>query len=226
MLDALARALGGERATPTASTWSASSPRSTPASRARAATIKFLRVGDEAESDGSQADPRRRRGGRARAAVRLPRGHLPHLRREALLRAGSRHAQREGVRHRGRDGPHLHQRRPKATDRDRAMSEETHDHAPDRKPAGPPDRRADRGARQGVRRDPRRGLRRPRRPRPPLHHQHDRDAPPARGARPRAAARLAPPARLDRRDHRELARRRSSRTWRSATTSCTGSGTG
>ena len=58
----------------------------------------------------------------------------------------------------------------------------------DREPARAPDRRADRGARQGVRRDPRRGLRRPRRPRPPLHHEHDRDAPPA--ARARAASLL------------------------------------
>ena len=50
--------------------------------------------------------------------------------------------------------------------------------------------RADRGARPRVRRDPRRGLRRARRARPPLHHEHDRDAPPARRAR-RASLLLA-----------------------------------
>ena len=75
----------------------------------------------------------------------------------------------------------------------------------DRKPARAPDARADRGARQGVRRDPRRRLRRARRPRPPLHHEHDRDAPQARGAQPHPAARLAPQARLDRRDLDALA---------------------
>ena len=54
-------------------------------------------------------------------------------------------------------------------------------------------------ARQGVRRDPRRGVRRARRARPALHHEHDRDAPPAGGAWPHPAAGLTPPARLDRR---------------------------
>ena len=77
-----------------------------------------------------------------------------------------------------------------------------------------------------VRRDPRRGLRRPRRPRPPLHRRDDRDAPAARRARPRrccCASRSSPrgwPARPRTRWPR------SSRTWRSATTSCTASGTG
>ena len=69
----------------------------------------------------------------------------------------------------------------------------------DREPPDPPDPRADRAARPGVRRHPRRGQGGARRPRPPLHHEHDRDAPPAGGARPRAAARLAPPAGVDRR---------------------------
>ena len=67
-----------------------------------------------------QADPRRRRGGRAGAALRLPRGHLPHLRRDAALRPLARPAQREGRRQRRRDRPHLHQR-PRGTRRDRAV---------------------------------------------------------------------------------------------------------
>ena len=45
-----------------------------------------------------------------------------------------------------------------------------------------------------VRRDPRRRLRGPRRARPPLHREHDRDAPPAARDEPGGAAVLAPPA--------------------------------
>ena len=50
-----------------------------------------------------------------------------------------------------------------------------------------------------VRRDPRPGPRRPRRARPPLHREHDRDAPPPRGDLAGAAARLQQPARPGRR---------------------------
>jgi ferredoxin-NADP reductase len=39
------------------------------------------------------ADPRRRRGGGARPALRMPRGHLPHLRGRVALRARTRPAQ-------------------------------------------------------------------------------------------------------------------------------------
>ena len=47
-------------------------------------TIRFRVTEVDAESDGTAADPGRRRGGRRRAAVRLPPGHLPHLRRPPL----------------------------------------------------------------------------------------------------------------------------------------------
>ena len=50
-------------------------------------TIRFRKSDCETESRRQPADPRGRRGGRPRAAVRLPRGHLPHLRRRAASRA-------------------------------------------------------------------------------------------------------------------------------------------
>ena len=77
---------------------------------------------------------------------------------------------------------------------------------PDREPARTSERRADRGAGARVRRDPRRGLRGPRRARPPLHREHDRDAPPAARAEPGGAAVLAPPAGVARRDRDAVAR--------------------
>ena len=61
-------------------------------------TIRFLDSDIEAESDGAHADPRRRRGGRRDPALRLPHGHLPHLRRAAVLRPGPRPAHRQGLR--------------------------------------------------------------------------------------------------------------------------------
>ena len=50
-------------------------------------TIKFLESDCEVECDGEHADPRGRRGSRARPALRLPGGHLPHLRRASFARA-------------------------------------------------------------------------------------------------------------------------------------------
>ncbi|CAA9479145.1 MAG: Linoleoyl-CoA desaturase, partial [uncultured Solirubrobacteraceae bacterium] len=75
----------------------------------------------------------------------------------------------------------------------------------DREPARAAVAGADRRARARARCDPRRGLRRARRPRPPLHHEHDRDAPPPARDGPRAALRLALQAVLDRRHHAALA---------------------
>ena len=70
-------------------------------------TITFLSPTPR-PSPTAQADPRRRRGGRARPALRLPRGHLPHLRRRAALRPCARPAQRQGLRRGGRGHPYLH----------------------------------------------------------------------------------------------------------------------
>src|ERR1044072_802303 len=66
------------------------------------------------------ADPRRRRGGRGDAALWLPDGHLPHLRRQALQGPGARPAHRPGPRQRGGDDQDMCQR-TRGTDRDRAL---------------------------------------------------------------------------------------------------------
>ena len=61
-------------------------------------TIRFRDSDVEAECDGGKPILVGRRGGRRDAAVRLPHGHLPHLRRAAALRAGPRPAHRRGPR--------------------------------------------------------------------------------------------------------------------------------
>ncbi len=73
-------------------------------------TIKFSQERHRSRVGRVEVDPRRRRGGRARARVRLPHGDLPHVRRKALLGAAARYAQRRGPRRGGPDGAHLHQR--------------------------------------------------------------------------------------------------------------------
>ena len=55
-------------------------------------TIRFTDSGIEASSDGSDADPRGRRAGGSDSALRLPDGHLPHLRRAPVLGPGARPA--------------------------------------------------------------------------------------------------------------------------------------
>ncbi len=85
---------------------------------------------------------------------------------------------------------------------------------------------ADRRDRRGVPGDPRRGPRRPRRARRRLHPQPHPVPPPPRRAVADRADGLALPAGLGARDRPACRWRRSSRTWRSATTSCTASGTG
>ena len=67
------------------------------------------------------ADPRRRRGEGPRPAIRLPRGHLPHVRGRAALRPGARPAQRRGLRPGGRGHPDLHQR-ARRPDRNRPVT--------------------------------------------------------------------------------------------------------
>ena len=66
------------------------------------------------------ADPRRRRGGRRRRCLRLPHGHLPHLRRAPVLRAGARPAHRQGLGQRARWSAPA-STRPRAR-RDRALN--------------------------------------------------------------------------------------------------------
>ena len=72
--------------------------------------IRFRMSDCETECDGEHPYPRGRRGGRAGAGVRLPRGHLPHLHRNAAKGPGSRFANRESLGAGGRHGSHLHQR--------------------------------------------------------------------------------------------------------------------
>ena len=59
-------------------------------------TIRFLLERRRGHVRRRHADPRGGRGGRRDAAVRLPDGHLPHLRRPALLRPDPRPANRRG----------------------------------------------------------------------------------------------------------------------------------
>ena len=68
------------------------------------------------------ADPRLWRGGGARASVRLPRGHLPHLRGDAAHRQGPRPAHGQGLGRPGRDHPDLHQR-PRGPHRNRSLDQ-------------------------------------------------------------------------------------------------------
>ena len=67
-------------------------------------------------------DPRRRRGRGRDPALRLPDGHLPHLRRAPVLGEGSRPADRGSLRPGRRDDPHLRER-PRGRDRDRALND-------------------------------------------------------------------------------------------------------
>ena len=53
-------------------------------------TIRFLIPDIQTECDSGSADPRRRRGGLRLASLRLPDGHLPHMRRAVLLPQGPR----------------------------------------------------------------------------------------------------------------------------------------
>ena len=202
-----------------------------PDDRRRRARARAARSGSSTSEHGGRvrrrhADPRRRRGGRRRAAVRLPRGHLPHLRREAVLRAGARPAQRRGAR-----APRARWSAPASTP-PRAPSRSSYDrpetpmsHRTDREPARAPDApsRSRSSARSSTRSTTRSTTTSATATavHPSMIEMHRRLAVLAacscsrRATSPRGS-----------RAPRRSRWRRSSRTWRSATTSCTASGTG
>ena len=64
-------------------------------------TIRFLESDTEAESDGSIPILVAGENAGLELAVRVPRGHLPHLHRKALLGTDPRPAKRQGRRNRG-----------------------------------------------------------------------------------------------------------------------------
>ena len=86
-------------------------------------TIKFCKTDLEAEADGGtrSSSPARRPG---RPPLRLPDGHLPHLRRAASLGRGPRPAYRRAFGEERRDGPHLRER-ARGRGRDRALNTDT-----------------------------------------------------------------------------------------------------
>ena len=98
----------------------------------------------------------------ADASLRLPDGHLPHLRRAPALGQGPRSAHRRGVTGRTARWSAPASTRPRAPSR--SSSEPTRERNTMttliESPLDPPDPRADRAARPRVRRHPRRGLRR------------------------------------------------------------------
>ena len=168
------------------------------------------------------------RGGRHRHALRLPHGHLPHLHDHQGRRHHARPAQRRRVRPAQRAGADLHHAPPSATapstsDADRRrrpmaisdVKEYTHLSEEDVEQLG---RELDAHPRRdrGVAQRGRRGV-----------HQPD-DQGPARPGLRRAGDAVREPQEAGVRRGRDACSGspRSSRTWRSATTSCTASGTG
>ena len=87
MLDALERALGARRRLRPPPHGALPAQARLGGEEGEGGTIVFLKQRLRGRERRLQADPRGRRGGRARPALRLPRGHLPHLRRDAALRA-------------------------------------------------------------------------------------------------------------------------------------------
>ena len=199
--------------------------RSSPRSAGEGGTVDFTKQRRASRRRRRHADPRRRRGGR-RAAALAAAAWASATAASGRLTAGAVRDLRTGEIHagRGRDGPDLRATPPPAPSRSTSERRpDDHDRTPlDHLTAA--DIEAI-GAR--ARRHPRRGHRRPRRGRRGLHPQgHQRPS-----ARSRLGGRavllvLAVPARLDGRHRRRSRSPRSSRTWRSATTSCTASGTG
>ena len=139
------------------------------------------------------------------AGLRMPRGHLPHLHRDADVGQGSRPAKRKRLRHRGRVHPRVHQRaggprRSRPLERRSNHLSTTEIESPLAKLS--PEQIEQLGKEFDAIHDE--VYDGPRRPRPRLHHEHDRDAPADRRVRPRDAARLALQAGLDRRHHGSL----------------------
>ena len=83
-------------------------------------TVRFRVTDFDADCDGTTSDPRRRRAGGRAAPVRLPDGHLPHVRRASPGGSRARPAHGRGARREGPDDPHLRER-PRGTCRDRPM---------------------------------------------------------------------------------------------------------
>ena len=147
-----------------------------------------------------------RRGGRRQAPLRLPDGHLPHLRRPPLRRVGcGTCAPARSTARRARWSASA-STRPRDTSRSTSRMAATERHGDskhrhrDREPAAPAHPRADRGDRRGVPGDPRRGLRRPRRARRRTTSADHRVPPPPGGAVADRADGLALLARLGARD--------------------------
>ena len=212
-------------------------------SRGRAATIRFSQSGLRGRVRRSacrSSSPARRRASSCRSAAG---GDLSHVRGRAAHGAGPRPAQRRRCTARRARSSGPASAPPRAHDRDRPVIERpgeltwrpppngtrqrTRDQRRAEQPAGAPHPGADRGDRARVRRAPRAGQGRPRRSRRSTTSARDRVSAPARAARARRADRVPlarSPWALGAGDARRWPR--SSRTWRSATTSCTASGTG
>ena len=167
MLDALDGALGARTATPTRLHMERFQPKlMTEDAEGEGGTIVFLKSGCEVETDGTKPILVAGEEAGLDAALRLPRGHLPHLRRDAALRAGCATCATARSTARTARWSAPASTRPRGASRsssERAMA------TPIENPLHQPDRGADRGARARVRRAPRRGQGRPRRPRRRLH---------------------------------------------------------
>ena len=72
--------------------------------------IKFLASDTTTEADGGTPILVAGEEAGLDLALRMPRGHLPHLHRQAVLGPGARPAQWKCLRHRGGDDPRVHQR--------------------------------------------------------------------------------------------------------------------
>ena len=219
------RALGGARPTATACTWSASSRSSARPRRARAGRSSSSRATARRESDGSK--PILVAG--EDAGLTLPFGCREGICHTCVgeLQVGRdpRPAHRQGLGLARARWSAPASTPPRA--QSRSNCERTRAWTPThREPAPPPDARADRGDRQGVRRSStRRSSTTSASATPPTSAGSSSCTGGSRCWAASAARRLALPP-LWAAGTATLSRPRSSRTWRSATTSCTASGTG
>ena len=230
------RALGARRRSRAAAHGALPARRARRRRRARrGGTIRFCKSGIEAVSDGEQPILAAGESAGAELPYRLSHGHLPHLRRAAALRPGARSAHRPRPWPAWGNASHLHQR-ARGRRRDRPV---TPNDAKERTMSATPDPAARR--RLSLDEEPESPLarltpeqieqlgrefdaihdevlRRSRRPRLTLHPQHDQAAPPARARRTRDAASARAASHCGWPARRRCRWRRSSRTWRSATT--------